>query len=122
MNLEADWHALCINANLHAETSLAVLPEPLRPSLARVVERFVGQPMPKSAAELAARREQEKALMAIVTAIVDLGANGGPVTAAEQLAELSFEQPDWLKFELEIEFILARAKRPRDGDGLSRGQ
>ena len=65
---------------------------------------------PTEAAELAARREQVKAVMEIVTAIIDVGLNSGAVAAAEQLAELDLNQPDRLKFELEIEWILKRGR------------
>lgn len=111
MNLETEWRGLCHAADLHLQSVIGLLPAGMKPSMNRLVNRFQEQPVPQTQAELAARSHQETVVSQLVTAIMDLGVNGGAVEAAARLAELDLNQPDNLKFELEIEWILQRARR-----------
>jgi hypothetical protein len=108
MTLDKQWRGLCTAADLHTMLTAERVSAAFRPAIRRVAARFLDQPSPTNQAELASRCRQEEIVSAIVAAITELKPNS--VEFANELAELDLNQLDRLKFDLEIEWQLKRAR------------
>jgi hypothetical protein len=88
MLIESEWRELCTAIDLHTSLAAERLPQALRPFVHHLANRFLDQRSPTCETELARRREQERIIGSIVTAICDLDDHPQSRQVAAELSEM----------------------------------